>query len=348
MTFVLGIGTVKGAWFATSDDRTSWRLEGPVFKGWEIGTMGRAPSGDWLLSTGSTWYGPALHRSPDRQNWSQVVEGPAYDDGSDRTLERIWALSEAGGVLYAGVAEAGLFRSTDGGETWHGMPGLNDHHSRSGWTPGLGGLAAHRILVDAGDPERIWVAISAVGVFRSEDGGSSFRSVNGGVTQTAPGDDPDIGYCVHGLAADPDDADRIWRQDHSGVYRTADGGDTWERIEEGLPARFGFPIVRDRSSGSLFIVPLESDEYRMPVDGRFAVYRSTDDGASWHDASAGLPEHPAYAGVLRGAMDTDGLDPGGLYLGTTSGRVWFTTDAERRWEPLPATFPRITSVRALS
>ena len=243
----------------------------------------------------------------------------------------------------AGVAEAGLFTSGDRGATWSEVMGLSEHPTRPAWQPGLGGLAAHRLLVDPHNPNRMWLGISAVGVFASENGGETWELRNEGVTVVAPHDDHDIGYCVHCIVAHPDDADTIWRQDHSGVYRTTDGAKSWERIENGLPgAGFGFPIGRDDLTGRLFVVPLESDQYRMAVDGRFVVHRSDDDGDSWHESVAFAD---CYTGVLRDAMATDGV--GGVYVGTTSGRAIYTPDAGDSWITLPWTFPRILSMHIL-
>lgn len=343
MGVVLAIGTMKGAWFAHRNG-SAWKTDGPSLKGWQVNTFGRRPDGTYLLTTGSSWYGAAIHRSHDLRDWSQIVAGPAYEEGGDRKLEQIWTLTEADGSLYAGVAEAGLFRSGDLGETWEPVPGFNDHPTRPRWEPGLGGLTAHRILVDSRDPSRMWVGVSAVGVFATEDGGSTWELRNRGIPAAGSPEDaePDVGYCVHCLVADPDDAETIWRQDHMGVFRTSDGARTWERIEDGLPAGFGFPIGRDPVSGRLFLVPLESDEARLPVGGRLGVYTSDDRGDSWR--LAGGLDGPGYDGVLRDAMAVDGL--GGVYVGTTSGRIAYSADSGDTWAELPGTFPRILSVHA--
>jgi photosystem II stability/assembly factor-like uncharacterized protein len=348
MAVVIGIGTLKGAWFARSDDRRTWELDGPHLKGWEVSTFGRAPGGDHLLGTGSSWFGGAVHRSSDLSRWEQIVDGPAYGEESGRKMDRVWTLATVGDRVYAGVAEAGLFASDDDGTSWAPVAALNDHESAGAWQPGFGGLCAHRILADPDDPARVWVGISAVGVFASEDRGASWELRNAGLPQVAPTEGFDIGYCVHSIVADPSDADLIWRQDHSGVFRTSDGGRSWERIQNGIPGSgFGFPIVRDAASGSLFVVPLEADQYRAPVDGLLRVYRSTDGGDSWHATGPGLPDHPVHTGVLRDAMDVDGLDTGGVYFGTTGGEVWISPDTGESWERLPATFPRITSIKVL-
>lgn len=349
MGVVLGIGTVKGAWFARSDDRRNWEIDGPHHKGWEVTTFGRAPGGDYLLATGSSWYGAAIHRSPDLIEWEQIVDGPSYEGKEDRKLEGVWTITSAGDRLLAGVAHAGLFSSDDDGASWQPVEALNEHASRKDWQPGFGGLALHRILVDPADSQRVWVGISAVGVFATEDGGESWELRNSGVDIAAPSDDFDIGYCVHSIVSDPANADTIWRQDHRGVYRSGDGGRSWERIENGIPGSgFGFPIVRDATTGHLFLVPLEADENRLPVDGELRVYRSTDRGDSWHVSGSGLPDFPAFTGVLRDAMDVDGADVGGVYFGTTGGDVWASPDTGETWNRLPARFPRILSVKVLA
>jgi hypothetical protein len=341
----LAVGTKKGA-FILDGNGDGWDLTGPLHAGWQVTTFGRAPGGDHLLATGSDWYGAALHRSPDLEEWEQIVDGPAWPEGGDRKMQSVWTVVRSGDTLWAGVSEAGLFRSDDDGATWHGVPAFNEHATRSGWQPGAGGLAAHRILIDPSDHRRLWVGVSAVGVFYSGDGGESWELRNEGVERTAADDDhEEIGYCVHRIAHDPDAPDRIWRQDHKGVYRTADGGASWERIEEGLPSGFGFPVVRDDASGALFVAPQESDQRRMPTGGRFRVFRSTDDGDSWHESGTGHPEEGFYGGVLRDAMDADG--DGGVYLGTTSGTVHVTADGGDSWEILPQVFPRVLSVKVI-
>jgi len=348
MGVTLAVGTEKGAYLLRSDDeRKEWEFEGPHLKGWKVTAFGRAGDGTYLLATGSNWFGAALHRSTDLKEWAQILEGPAWPEGGDRKLTQIWTLTRAGDTLFAGVDEAGLFRSNDHGETWQPVEALNEHSTRPSWQPGLGGLAAHRVVVDQNDPDRIWVAISAVGVFRSDDAGATWNTKNAGVTRSVDdGQNDDIGYCVHGLVQDPDDANRLYRQEHQGVFRTDDGGDAWERIEQGLPSRFGFPIGLDEETGSLFVIPLESDENRLPVDGTFRVYRSDDRGNSWQVAGTGYPEAATFTAVLRGAMDTDGRR--GVYLGTTAGKVIVTADAGETWITLPWTLPRILSVRVLS
>lgn len=344
MTVALAIGTLKGGWIARTDDRVDWQLDGPFLKGWQVSTFGLAGDGTFLGATGSTWFGAALHRSADLEEWDQIVSGPAYSSDAGRKLEQIWTLAPNGQRIYAGVAEAGLFVSDDHAATWQPVAGLNEHETRDAWQPGLGGLAAHRVLVDPERPERMWIGISAVGVFATDDAGVTWELRNDGVVPAAPSNDFDIGYCVHCLVADPEQPDTIWRQDHRGVYRTTNGAKSWERIEVGIPGGgFGFPIDRDSASGSLFIVPLESDQYRMPVGGEFAVYRSADGGDTW-SASGAWPG--SFTGVLRDAMSTDG--DGGVYVGTTGGRIVYTDDAGDSWTELPWTLPRIVSTHVFT
>ncbi|MCZ6598770.1 MAG: sialidase family protein, partial [Planctomycetota bacterium] len=237
--------------------------------------------------------------------------------------------------------------STDGGETWEPVEGLNEHPTRSAWFPGAGGLCAHAVLFDPNDAQRVWCGISAVGLFRTDDGGLTWSSKNEGIPAVIEDKDhKDIGRCVHGLVADPDDANTIWRREHNGMFRTRDGGESWERIENGLPSWFGFPIAIDRRTTTLYVVPQESDEYRVPVDGNFVVCRSRDSGESWESLANGLPQGDNYMGVLRAAMDVDQLDPCGVYVGTTAGTVYVSNDGGDSWVQIPCTLPRILSVEA--
>lgn len=341
----LAVGTDKGGWLLRSDDRATWDLEGPFFPGWRVTAFGQAADGTYLAGTASGWFGPALHRSRDLVNWEQVADGPGFEDNGPR-LEQVWTFTTApDGRVFCGVAEAGVFASDDNGTTWEPVEPFNQHPTRHVWQPGAGGMCAHKVLLDG---DRMWVAASAIGVFRSDDAGATFVPKNEGVVAAVPDGETaedGIGYCVHCVVSDPADPEVIWRQDHMGVYRTGDGGDTWERIENGLPAGFGFPIARDAASGALFVVPLQGADMRAPVDGRFAAWRSTDGGDSWSVAGTGWPDEPTYAAVLRGAMATDGN--GGVYLGTTGGDVWATADAGDRWQRLPGSFPRIATVAVL-
>lgn len=340
----IAIGTEKGA-YVVEDTKGDWSVSGPIFPGWKVTAFGKAPDGTHLAAVGSNWFGVGVHRSSDFETWEQTDSPPAWPEDSDRVMEQIWTFRTVGDRIWAGVAHAGLFTSDDGGVTWSPVGGLNEHRTRADWEPGLGGLCAHRIWI--GD-EHQWVAISAVGVFRSDDGGVTWEPRNDGVSLVgAPQESPrsEVGYCVHCVAHDPDDPSRIWRQDHSGVYRTYDGGDNWDRIETGLPANFGFVMWRDDGSRRLFTIPLEADSNRIPVDGRLRVYRSDDDGDNWEVSGRGWNDDPQFTGVLRGAFDGD--DSGTFCFGTTGGKLWLTRDNGDSWDELGASFPRIGAVEVL-
>ena len=341
------VGTAKGGFWVTSGDRREWKVAGPFFKGWKVTAGLRLEDGGFVAAVASDVYGPAIFLSGDGEEWEQVANGPAYPDGGDRRLRQVWTLRENRGTLYAGVQDAGLFTSADRGRSWRPVPGLNEHETRSAWMPGAGGLCCHALLFDAGDPNRVWCGISAVGVFRTDDGGATWTAKNRGVYWAHEDEEfKEIGHCVHGLAQDPRDPERIFRQDHSGMYRSPDGAESWERNECGLDSGFGFPIVLDDASGFLFAVPLEADQYRIPAGGALRVFRSTDGGDSWHSASAGLPARHAYGAVLRGAMAVDNLDPGGVYIGTTSGTLHASGDLGESWTGLPVILPRILHLSA--
>ena len=341
------VGTAKGGFWVTSDDCREWAVESPFFKGWKVTAGLRLEGGGFMAAVASDIYGPAIILSEDGREWEQVADGPAYPDGGDKRLRQIWTLREDRGTVYAGVQDAGLFTSDDGGRSWRPVPGLNDHPTRSAWMPGAGGLCCHALLFDPANPRRIWCGISAAGVFRSDDGGTTWAPKNLGVpTAFESKEHKGVGFCVHGLAQEPGDPNRIYRQDHLGMFRSLDGAENWERNEEGLETAFGFPVAIDRASGFLFAVPLEADQYRVPADGALRVFRSTDRGDSWHSASAGLPAANAYGTVLRGAMAVDDMEPGGVYFGTTSGTLHASADLGGSWTNLPVILPRILHVSA--
>ena len=341
------VGTAKGGFWITSSDRAHWQVSGPFFKGWKVTAGLRMADGRYVIGVASDVYGPALHVTEDLETWSQIENGPAYPDGGDRQLRQIWTLEEDRGVVWAGVQQAGLFRSRDGAATWEPVSGLNEHQTRSAWVPGAGGLCAHALLFDRDDPNRMWCGISAVGVFRSDDGGHTWHPKNEGVTTVLEDETyKDIGRCVHGLAQDPEQPGHLYRQDHSGMYRSRDGAESWTRNEEGLPAAFGFPIAIDAATKTLFVAPQQSDEYRLPVGDRLQVFKSTDLGDTWRSASDGLPTAHSFGTVLRGAMAVDDLSPGGVYVGTTSGTMHASADLGASWSNLPVTLPRVFHVSA--
>ena len=348
MSVVVIVGTDKGGFVLRSDaSRSSWQIDGPIHRGWKVTAAARAGDGTWLMATTSNIYGPAIQLSRDLKEWRQAAKPPAYAKGGERKLTQIWKLLAHENVCYAGVDEAGLFRSSDNGDSWQPVAGLNEHHTREAWYPGNGGLCAHSIMIDSTDANRIWCGVSAVGVFRSDDGGETWHLKNEGVPPLIEDKKyADIGRCVHALVQDPSDPRHIFRQEHSGVFHSHDLGENWTKFETGLVPGFGFPLVLDRRSRSRFAAPLESDEGRMPENGAFRIFRSRDGGASWQALTNGLPQEHAYFGVMRGAMDVDPLDPCGVYFGTTGGDVYVSADCGDRWTLLPYRLPRIHSIDA--
>ncbi len=340
----IAVGTEKGA-YVIDGDRGDWTVSGLLFPGWKVTAFGASPDGTSLAAVGSNWFGVGVHRSSDFENWEQIDDPPSWPEDTGRKMDEVWTLHTDGDRVWAGVAEAGLFVSDDQGISWSPVKGLNEHRTRDDWQPGLGGLCAHRVLTGQGSK---WVAISAVGVFRSDDDGVSWEPKNDGVDVVGAPEDaprPEVGYCVHGVAHDPRRPSHIWRQDHTGVYRTGDGGDSWHRIEEGLPANFGFVMWRDDSSGRLFTIPLEADSNRVPVEGRLRAFVSDNDGESWSEAGKGWSDAPQFTGVLRGAFDGD--NQGTFCFGTTGGKLWLTGDNGESWEELPSAFPRIGAISLL-
>ena len=357
------VGTNKGAFFFHSDtDRRNWEMTGPHLDGWEIYSLcglngnghengGNGGGNRVFAGTSHFVYGPTIRFSDDLgATWTQVEAGPGYSEESGFKLNRIWQIvpghDTEPGTLYAGVDEAGLFASRDGGTTWEEVTGLTQHPTRDEWAPGNGGLCLHTILIDPGNPRRMWVGISAVGALRTEDGGQTWQTCNQGLPQLATGvRTQDVGRCVHKLVLDPKDSNTLYCQFHGGVFKSTDAADSWQPIEEGLPSNFGFPMGIS-ASGDLFVVPLESDMQRHVKDGQLRVYRSQDGGAHWAPAGEGLPEQPHYVGVLRDAMAVDTLEPAGVYFGTSMGEVFYSPDAGEHWDRLPGQFPRITSIKA--
>lgn len=360
------VGTRKGAFVLTADGtRGRWDLRGPLFAGWEVYHLAGAPSDPERLYAAPSlaWFGQQVQRSDDGgAHWEPVGSDFQYEgvpgthlgyDGTPHPWEfaRVWHLEPSptdAETVYAGVEDAALFRSGDGGKSWHELPGLREHGSGPHWQPGAGGLCLHTILLDPARPERIVVAISAAGTFRSDDGGGSFRAVNRGLhSDQLPDPEAEVGHCVHRLAFHPSRPDVLFMQKHWDVMRSDDAGESWREVSGNLPSDFGFPIaVHAHEPETVYVVPLTSDSERYPPEGRLRVYRSRTGGGEWQALERGLPQSHCYVNVLRDAMAVDALEPCGVYFGTTGGQVFASADGGERWAPVAEHLPPVLSVEA--
>lgn len=351
---LLLVGTKKGAFILESDAaRRSWSLRGPFCEAWPINHVIAEPaSGRIHAAGGNEWFGPAVWTSEDLgASWTHSSEGLAYGDG-EPPIRSVWSLAPANGHLYAGVEPAGLFRSADNGKSWTHLGGLRAHPSQPSWQPGAGGLILHSLVIDPADDRRLWVAISAAGVFHSADGGATWEARNRGTRADFLPEGqryPEHGQCVHCLVKAPGAADLLYQQNHCGMYRSEDGGKTWQSIEAGLPSSFGFPAaVHPRDPATLYLVPLNGDSAgRYVPDGKVAVWRTRDGGRTWQDLRVGLPQRNAFVNVLRQALANDRLEPAGVYFGTGSGALYASADEGETWSCIAEHLPTITSVETL-
>lgn len=357
-TLVL-VGTTKGLFLLrSSDGRQQFDLAGPVFAGEEVYATcvdTRGPTDRLFVGSVSNHWGPVLRRSDDLgASWTEdQTAALAFPDGSGASLARIWQLlpgpASEPDVVYAGVEPAALFRSDDGGRTFALVEGLWNHPHRPEWQPGGGGLCLHTILVHPTDPDRLLIAISAAGVYRSDDGGRTWQAANAGIVAGfLP--EPEViefGQCVHKVARDAGDADRLYLQHHGGIYRSDDGGGSWVPMAGIAGMDFGFPVVAHPTRpGTAYLLPLLSDEYRCTPDGQCTVWRTSDAGASWEPLTDGLPQQDAHLTVLRDGFTTDGADPAGLYFGTRTGEVYGSVDDGDTWRRLADHLPPVLSVQA--
>jgi photosystem II stability/assembly factor-like uncharacterized protein len=358
------VGTRKGAFVLTADGtRKQWDVSGPHFGGWEMYHLKGSPADPDRLyaSQSSGWFGQLIQRSNDGgKTWEAVGNTFAYDgptgthqwyDGTPHpwAFARVWHLEPSPAdpdTVYAGVEDAALFRSTDGGQSWQELPGLRTHPSASVWQPGAGGMCLHTILLDPAHPGRIFVAISAAGAFRSDDGGTTWRPINRGLrSEQIPNPTAEVGHCVHRIAMHRARPAVLFMQKHWDVMRSDDAGETWREVSGNLPTDFGFPIdVHAHEPETIYVVPIKSDSEHYPPEGRLRVYRSRTGGQEWEPLTRGLPQSHCYVNVLRDAMAVDALDPCGVYFGTTGGQVYASADAGDAWTPIVRDLPPVVAV----
>lgn len=354
MKVLVLLGTRKGVFIVESDrQRRDWNLRGPFCQCWPMNhVIADTETATIYGAGGDQWFGPAVWKSSDLgENWSHSSEGLAYGEGEE-PVKSVWSLAPGNDHLLAGVEPAGLFRSDDAGETWSHIEGLRDHPSRTDWQPGGAGLILHSIVHDPRDANRIWTAISAAGVFFTEDGGKTWHPRNKGTRADflPEGQNyPEFGQCVHCLVMAPGMPDRLYQQNHCGMYRSDDSGDSWESIEAGLPSSFGFPATpHPRDPETLYLVPLNGDiQGRYVPEAKAAVWRTRDGGRNWTDLRDGLPQQDVYFGVLRQAMATDSLEPAGVYFGTGSGALYGSADEGDSWTRIAEHLPAVLSVETL-
>ena len=358
------VGTRKGAFVLTSDGkREDWKIEGPHFAGWEIYHVKGSPldSNRLYASQSSGWFGQLMQRSDDGgTTWTPVGNEFTYEgvpgthqfyDGTQHPWEfkRVWHLEPSltdPDTVYAGVEDTALFCSTDAGLTWQELSGLRGHETGPLWQPGAGGMCLHSIILDPTNPNRIFIAISAAGAFRSDDAGVTWKPINRGLNSLyIPNPTVDVGHCVHRIAMHPSRPNVLFMQKHFDIMRTDDAGECWHEISGNLPSDFGFPIdIHAHEPDTIYVVPIKSDSEHFPPDGKLRVYRSRTGGNEWEALTNGLPQSDCYVNVLREAMCVDTLDSCGVYFGTTGGQVYASSDSGDNWKAIVRDLPAVLSV----
>lgn len=355
---LLLVGTMKGAFVVRSDaERRQWTIHGPHFRGETVYSLAFDQRGGrtrMLAGTQSFHWGSVVRASDDfGATWSSPErQNVRFPEESGLAVANVWQLrpgrDSEPDVLYAGVEPAALFESRDAGETWSAVEGLLSHEHRPRWMPGGGGLCLHTIVLDAAEPRRMGVAISTAGFYRTDDGGRSWQPRNQGVrAQFLPDRYPEFGQCVHKVVNHPARPERLFLQNHWGLYRSDDWGDSWHDVANGVPSDFGFAMeMHPHDPDTVYIVPLESDEFRVVPEARLRVYRTRDAGESWHALEGGLPQEGAYETVLRDALAADTHDPAGIYFGTRGGKLWGSADEGASWSEISDALPPIVCVKA--
>ena len=358
------VGTHKGAFILTSDGkRQKWDVSGPHFAGWEIYHMKGSPADpNRLYASQSTgWFGQIIQRSDDGgQTWEAVDNKFEYDgvpgthqwyDGTPHPWEftRVWHLEPSPtdpDTVYAGVEDAALFKTSNGGKSWQELSGLRGHGTGPNWQPGAGGLCLHTIILDKNNPNRIFTAISAAGAFRSDDSGQSWKPITRGLkSEFLPEPEAEIGHCVHHISMHHSRPDILFMQKHWDIMRSEDAGESWYEVSGNLPSDFGFVIdVHAHEPDTIYVLPIKSDSEHYPPEGKLRVYRSRAGGNEWEALTKGLPQSDCYVNVLRDAMSVDSLDPCGVYFGTTGGQVYVSADAGDSWAPIVHDLPAVLSV----
>ena len=348
---MLLVGTEKGLFRLVEDAAGHWVVDGPHMAGYSVLHTMLASDGTLYAATAHKIWGAHVYRSHDHgRTWSSLEAVPGHDPESGRGATRaIWYIAESGNTLFAGIDPAGLFRSDDAGETWSAVEGLNEHPTRDTWEPSKGCFAVHSICVYSVQPDNMVVAVSAGGVYRTEDGGATWQPTNARVrADNLPQPTPETGHNVHRIIMHPREPSRLYRQCYSGIYRSDDGAKSWVEITDGLPSDFGYGIVTDpNDANTVFQIPESGSHLRAPVDGKLRVYRSRDGGATWASVSVGLPDDHVYVTVLREAMAIDARDPCGVYFGTSGGHVFASADAGESWRLVANYLPRVLSVMPL-
>ena len=349
------VGTKKGAFVMESaPGRTEWNVRGPYLEGQNVMHMAYdARTKTMFAAVGDPWFGSRVHRSTDLgHTWDEPQTGPAFPAESGLKVEKIWNVTpgrpEEPDVIYAGIEPAALFKSTDGGDTWDWVEALNQHESRPYWNPGAGGLCLHTIILDPVDAQRMYVAISSAGLFRSTDGGASWHAANQGTRANFGGEEPpsypEYGQCVHKVVMNPAIPSRLYQQNHCGVYRSDDGADSWVEITEGLPSEWGLGMTMHANGpDTVWICPGISGYKHWVPEAQMAVHRTRDQGKTWEALTNGLPAG-AFVNVLRDAMGSDALVPAGVYVGTNTGQLFHSADEGDTWRQAAMLFPPIQSV----